>query len=362
MNLATHPTRVRDSTTGPPADVEIRALRAGDDLELREMYDALREALLHENPARPMWSLEVFTAMIREPDDDIAFEAWVAADADGGTPRVHGSCFVVRPLNDNRQMAFVGLSVRPDMARQGIGAAFVERVVGSAAEHGRSLVLADAMYRFEDRDDHGYRRFAERHGFQVASTEVTRRLDLPVSEDQLQAWIDEAAPFHADYRIETFNEIPDELLQSVCDVENQLALDAPTGDVEFEAQSRTPEHRRQARERNRASGVTSFETVAVEPSGRVVAVTSIDVARGEGGDVRQGGTIVARAHRGHRLGLAIKAANLRAAQRAFPERTAVHTSNHEDNANMVAINERMGFRPMELHVQFLRALDLDDAG
>ena len=162
-----------------------------------------------------------------------------------------------------------------------------------------------------------------------------------------------------DCRIETFNEIPDALLASVCAVENQIGVDAPTGDIEFEAQQRTPEQRKLARERDHASGVTTFGRWRSGSDGRAVAVTKIHMGRGEGGDMRQGGTIVAHEHRGHRLGLAIKAANLLAAQRAFPERTAVHTSNHEDNANMVAINERMGFRASELHVQFLRVISAD---
>ena len=46
-----------------------------------------------------------------------------------------------------------------------------------------------------------------------------------------------------------------------------------------------------------------------------------------------------------------------ALQRAHPDRTVVFTSNSELNDNMVAINEKMGFRPVELFVEFQRKLD-----
>ena len=217
-------------------------------------------------------------------------------------------------------------------------------------------MLSDATYSFDRRDDHGYRRFAERHGFRVASTEVTRRLALPIDESVLQAWADEAAPHHRDYRIETYNDIPDDLLPSVCYVVNQLALEAPTGDIDFEAQQMTPEMHRQAHERDKRSGTTTIATLAIDGAGQAVAVTTLSVDAGGGDRVHQQETIVHRDHRGHRLGLAVKAANLRALQQAFPERTAVYTSNHEDNAQMVAINERMGFHPLELNVGFMRNL------
>ena len=67
-------------------------------------------------------------------------------------------------------------------------------------------------------------------------------------------------------------------------------------------------------------------------------------------------TYVHRAHRGHRLGLAVKAENLRAVQKMHPERTVITTTNSPVNAPMVAINELMGFRPVDVFAEFLRRL------
>ena len=73
-------------------------------------------------------------------------------------------------------------------------------------------------------------------------------------------------------------------------------------------------------------------------------------------NIQQFGTLVHRDHRGHRLGLAVKARNLREVQQAYPDRRRVVTTNAETNDHMVAINELMGFEPVELLAEFQRKL------
>ena len=72
--------------------------------------------------------------------------------------------------------------------------------------------------------------------------------------------------------------------------------------------------------------------------------------------VYQWGTLVRPAHRGHRLGLATKAVNLRAVQAFRDDLTLITTQNAETNDYMVSINERMGFRPIEVSTEFVKKL------
>ena len=54
--------------------------------------------------------------------------------------------------------------------------------------------------------------------------------------------IDEAAPRHEGYTIETFvDAMPDDLIDSLCVLLGQLAVDAPTGAVDFEEEVVTPQ-------------------------------------------------------------------------------------------------------------------------
>jgi hypothetical protein len=68
------------------------------------------------------------------------------------------------------------------------------------------------------------------------------------------------------------------------------------------------------------------------------------------------GTLVRRDHRGHRLGAAVKVANLEALHRDRPDVTEVHTQNAETNRWMVSINERLDFEPVGVCPEFLRNL------
>ncbi len=165
-------------------------------------------AELAENPDRPIWTEPVMIGHLREPTKDELVEAWAVFEDDTPGATLFGGGFIFFPQLDNLEKAYTGLSIAPQHQRNGAGSAVLEQLVSRAAAHGRTTVLLESQYGFDRRDDHGYRRFAERHGFALASVEVSRRMPLPVPEEQLQEWIDEAAPHHRDYRIETFEEIP----------------------------------------------------------------------------------------------------------------------------------------------------------
>ena len=81
-----------------------------------------------------------------------------------------------------------------------------------------------------------------------------------------------------------------------------------------------------------------------------------DISLGESTEVYQWGTFVHRDHRGRRLGLATKAANLRAVQSFRDDLELVTTQNAETNDYMVSINEKMGFRPVEVSAEFVKHL------
>jgi hypothetical protein len=70
----------------------------------------------------------------------------------------------------------------------------------------------------------------------------------------------------------------------------------------------------------------------------------------------QMGTLVRRDHRGHRLGTAVKVANLAALVADRPDVLEVHTQNAETNEWMVSINVRLGFERVGLAPAFVRRL------
>ncbi len=96
-----------------------------------------------------------------------------------------------------------------------------------------------------------------------------------------------------------------------------------------------------------AGGFRRFTTAAQHvPSGRLVAFTDLYVRPGRSSVARQDDTLVVREHRGHSLGMLVKGELLLALHRDLPDITTIETFNAEENRNMLAINEAMGFTPV----------------
>jgi hypothetical protein len=76
-----------------------------------------------------------------------------------------------------------------------------------------------------------------------------------------------------------------------------------------------------------------------------VAYTVLNWRAGVPDSIAQQDTLVQSEHRGRRLGLLIKVANLRRAQTRWPAARSVLTWNANENQHMLAINIALGFKP-----------------
>jgi GNAT superfamily N-acetyltransferase len=333
--------------------MDLRRVDVFDDAELERCHEVVAASERHERPYATPWSLQEERALYRAEDPAERREVWAVGDG----RRVTGVVVIELPLLDNTDMVWAEVHVDPEVTGRGFGSALVDLVVRRTKEEGRSTILVPSVYAFDRRDDHPYRRFAERRGFALANTEVHRVLDLPVDEAQLESMIREAAPHHPAYTIERYVDgVPPELLPTYCHVHNQLVLDAPTGDIEFEAEALTPEIWLEREDQLRAARRLRSTVVALDGDRQVVGYSDVSIPLDDRENVHQWGTLVRRDHRGHRLGLALKARNLLDVQREHAERQVVHTANAEVNESMIAINERLGFRPVEIYPEFQRRL------
>ncbi len=336
--------------------MQIREVDVHDDGQFHQFFRIMKDAETFERPEAAFWSERECAVMFRHEEPGESWASYAAFD-DADDAVMIGIGSVVLTLHDNVDKAFLGVEVAPELRGRGIGGAILAFLEDKARDAGRTVMLTDSHVPADSRDSHPYRQFAEKRGYVLANVEVRRRLRLPVPTEQLQAWADEAARHHADYRVQTFvDDLPDELLESYCYLSNQLAIDAPTGEIDYEAESMTPETFRIRLQKIKEQGRTMYETLALDGDGQPVAQSTLAVPADDPTSVFQWGTLVRKDHRGHRLGLAVKVANLRAVQEAHPERQRILTTNSEDNANMVAINVLMGFEPIELLAEFQRKL------
>lgn len=357
MNSTTQtPATLRDDPVQDEAaqDVVVRPLDIHDDAEVAAAHEATNASKKHQRPWAKTWSLREMTVQLRSENTVERLEPIVAL-VDG---RVAGLALLWFPLLDNTHFTWVEIDVDPELRNRGAGSALLDRVVERTREEGRRTVLMETNVPDDARDGHPYARFAERHGFTYANTEIRRILDLPIDPERLTGLAADAAAHHEGYRIEFHRgPLPEELQASYCECWNQLAVDAPTGDVDFEEEALSPETYLEELGRLEAQGRTMLHTVAIAPSGEVVAYNDLVVSADDPDEVMQWGTLVRKDHRGHRLGMAVKARGLQGLAEVAPESKRVQTCNAEQNAHMVGVNVELGFRRVEALLAYQRHLD-----
>jgi GNAT superfamily N-acetyltransferase len=331
----------------------VRPIDVQDDAVMRRWYDLTEAADTYERPWATSWSFPEMLVAFRSEDG--AMHRFPVAAFDGED--MVGTAMLMLPVQDNTEKVYGAIFVAPELRNRGIGSALVAHVVDTMRAEGRTTLLVEAGIPGDEREEHPYARFARKNGFAMANVEVHRVLDLPIETAVLEAMRAEAAPHHEEYEILTFeDEIPDELLDSYLSLLGQLAVEAPTGEIDFEAEVVTREIWAKQLERLRAQGRHKLMALAVSPDGEAVAHSDLLVPAEDRPKVYQWGTLVRRDHRGHHLGAAVKLANLLALQTRYPDRTQIHTTNAEDNATMIGINERLGFRVVEICPEFMLRL------
>ena len=337
------------------SDLEIVPLDPFD----REAFDAWHHAYLvaeSAGGASSPWQLEEIRALMQEPSQRHLKLGWSGV-ADG---RVVTSGFFRAPLQDNPDRAEIAVHTVPDSRGRGYGAAMLAHLEDVAREHGRTILVGESAWSYADGPDGGAApgpRFAAAHGFDLALGDVKRELRLPVTDGVLDELAAEAAAYHRGFELRSFvGPVPDDLLDGWARLVSSLVTEAPTGDLAVEDEAADPALVREAEQLLERQGRRKYNTVALDPSGDLVAYTDLATTVHEPGKAYQWGTLVRRDARGHRLGLAVKLANLRLLQEERPDVELLTTYNAEVNTHMIGVNERLGFTPVARLGEFQKRL------
>ncbi|TYP90356.1 GNAT family N-acetyltransferase [Blastococcus xanthinilyticus] len=256
---------------------------------------------------------------------------------------VVGALRVILPLRDNASVAILDVAVHPDSRRRGVGSALLAEGAALAAGRGRTVLIAEVD---EATPASPGRAFAERHGWTCDLLETRRDLLLPVDPARLRAVAAEAARAGGGYDVVTWRDrTPDALLEDRALLERRMTTDAPHGELPVEEEEWDGERIREYERSHVARGRTVLSAGAVTGSGRLVGFTELQVPLAQPERAHQGGTLVLREHRGHRLGARMKVAVLRELADRFPVVRRISTYNSDGNTPMVAVNEALGFRP-----------------
>jgi len=303
--------------------------------------------------------VEVELAALR--DQSFTRHAYLAAVEDG---RTLGAVFLELPLQDNTSTAWVNLVVAPEERGRGIGSALHDEALVWLRAQGRTVAQASTDQRAEPpagprtlapptgagrvRADTADVRFMTTRGW--ALEQVSRRsvLPLPLVDGVVDRFLAEArAAAGDDYRLVTWGtHAPEEWLEQYAYVLARMSTDAPVAGMQWDLQTWHPQRVRAMEDRAEAGGYRLLVLAAEHvPSRTLAAFTQFWIPSHTDEVVHQGDTLVVPEHRGRRLGMLVKAANLRRLAAELPDVARVDTWNAEENGWMLAINVALGFRP-----------------
>ncbi|MEU4364159.1 GNAT family N-acetyltransferase [Promicromonospora sp. NPDC023987] len=278
-------------------------------------------------------------------------------------PQVVGNAVLNLQVRSNRELAIGLVVVHPEHRRQGIGTALAEWLRATAHAEGRTSVLSPVDFGAEQvggemlvpESGNGHVsaglpgvHLAQEQGLGLQIVERRSRVALPVAPEVVERFEAESRAVAGDaYRVHTWTApTPEEWIEQYAALEQALADDEPRGGLDMESDVWDAERIRGEEAAIAAKGdeyvVTAAEHVA---TGRLVAMTMLLWNEQKPDHTDQQATVVLKEHRGHRLGMLVKAVNLREHARLRPGSRRIYTWNNEENPHMLAINVALGFVP-----------------
>jgi RimJ/RimL family protein N-acetyltransferase len=318
--------------------IPIRPLDVTDTETVRaclEVQDAATEA---DDPFNPPTSLAFFRSQLATSWSGAPAETWIAAgEADGAVTGWYRAEF---PDLENQDRMRLGLLVRPDHRRRGLGTAMLRHAAERAAASGRSTLDGEVQ------EGSGGETFALRAGATLGQeSDVRRVLELAkIPAGSTARLRDTAAKAAAGYSLVRWEGLtPEDRLEQMAALQNAMndaPRDAGVAPSNWDAQRvRDRMNTRIARSPTRRYSLAAVR----DATGEMAALTVVSVDP----DVPDWGhqliTAVTRPHRGHRLGLLTKAAMMDWLVAAEPGVKRIVTWNSASNKHMIAINEELGY-------------------
>ena len=255
--------------------------------------------------------------------------------------RLAGYAWLNLPTADNTANAFVDIVTHPDLRRRGVGTALAAATRETLRTHGRTTAIGSV------RSDGPGVPFAAALGAQEQISRLRNMLYLDtLDSDEIDRLLAEATTRAAGYGlVRITGPVAGGYLDSLAAM-YEVMNDAPLESGALEDEKWTPKRVAGLDEWFAAHGDRVYTILATcGETGQPAGMTRIAVRTGD--LALQMDTSVAEAHRGRRLGMLMKASMLRWLMAAEPQVRRISTFNAASNVHMLAVNEALGFVPVE---------------
>ena len=309
-----------------------------DDEHLEVLTRLTEAARAHDDPQAFVETVEDVRNDVRYGGDLVPTRAVLLFD-EAGEPVGHLGMWV--PVHDNLHLVDGRFSVRPDRRGQGFGTRLLEELEQRTRALGRTTLWVGIAA-----DDEPSAAFLAEHGFAPAARDA-RRLQVLADVDPatLGALERDAAAHSGDYELERVAPPYDDAHLTELIPAMAAINDAPMGALTCEDEVFDLARMRDAERAHELRGERVRRVIARHRgTGEVAGHTYLVVRPWAPREAGQWDTSVARAHRGHRLGLALKIEMLRWLAEEEPQVEVVETWNNVDNAPMIKVNEALGYR------------------
>ena len=262
--------------------------------------------------------------------------------------RLVGEALVALPWRDNTDMTVIRGQVHPEARGRGIGSALKTEALGFGEAQGRRHVHIGAYV-----GSAGVR-VLDHWGFTRTAVNAIRRLDVHAAPHGLwDRLYEEAAAHAADYEVvRQVGSTPPERYDDLVALHAAIN-DAPSPDPAIEPDAWDAQRLADYEQAMSGRRQTLYRVMARHrDTGEWAGQSMLCVDEFSPSIAFQEDTSVVRAHRGHRLGLLMKAEMLRWVSVERPEVGSIDTWNVVSNHHMIAINERLGATVVAVHQSY----------
>ncbi|OLS22391.1 MAG: hypothetical protein HeimC2_29710 [Candidatus Heimdallarchaeota archaeon LC_2] len=238
----------------------------------------------------------------------------------------------------NKHVVQVEIEILKKYQRQGIATNLLKIVYDFCIENDKKLVLGGT-------EEEGTRKFFNSIGAQEALTGVENRLYFTdVNWEMVESWYNEGFERATGVKLEYYTRMPDELLDKFLSFYTETMNQAPRQDLDINDIIFTKEMLRKEEEDAAKIGRIRIRILAIEENGDISGFTEIVYLPENKTETKVGLTSVKKEYRGKGLGKLVKAAMLLKLKNEYPDVEYSSTDNATDNAPMLDINKRLGFK------------------